>query len=76
MSSVTHPPGIDFLASFGAGPSQSYGALPPNKGMQLTIKSDTPFAKRRAKGVSLLLAADPRRYVPYVAAPASPVLFS
>ena len=24
--------------------------MPPNKGMELTVKSDTPFAKRRAKG--------------------------
>jgi hypothetical protein len=31
-------------ASIGAGPSQRYGALPPNQGMQLTIKSVTPFA--------------------------------
>jgi hypothetical protein len=37
------------------------GAAPPNNGMQLTIKSDTPFAKRRAKGAPLLLAADPWR---------------
>ena len=35
-------------------------ALPPNKGMQLTIKSVTPFAY--AKAAPLLLAADPRRY--------------
>jgi hypothetical protein len=34
-------------------------AAPSNKGMQLTIKSVTPFA--RAKGAPLLLAADPRR---------------
>jgi hypothetical protein len=34
-------------------------ALPPNKGMQLTIKSVTPFAG--AKAAPLLLAADPRR---------------
>jgi hypothetical protein len=34
-------------------------ALPPNKGMQLTIKSVTPFAF--AKAAPLLLAADPRR---------------
>ena len=32
-------------------------ALPPNKGMQLTIKSVTPFAY--AKAAPLLLAADP-----------------
>jgi hypothetical protein len=31
-------------------------ALPPNKGMELTVKSDTPFAKRRAKGAPLLPA--------------------
>jgi len=49
-------------ASISAGPSQRYGAAPPNKGMQLTIKSVTPFAY--AKGVTLLLAADPRRYAP------------
>ena len=35
------------------------GVLPPNKGMQLTIKSVTPFAF--AKAAPLLLAADPRR---------------
>jgi hypothetical protein len=35
------------------------GALPPNKGMQLTNKSVTPFAF--AKVAPLLLAADPRR---------------
>ena len=34
-------------------------ALPPNKGMQLTAKSVTPFAC--AKGAPLLSAADPRR---------------
>ena len=33
-------------------------ALPPNQGMQLTIKSVTPFAF--AKVAPLLLAADPR----------------
>ena len=33
-------------------------ALPPNKGMQLTIKSVMPFAF--AKVAPLLLAADPR----------------
>ena len=36
-------------------------ALPPNKGMQLTAKSVTPFAF--AKAAPLLSAADPRRYV-------------
>lgn len=35
-----------------------YIALPSNKGMQLTIKSVTPFAF--AKGAPLLLAADPQ----------------
>jgi len=30
--------------------------------MELTVKSDTPFAKRRAKGALLLPAAHPRRY--------------
>jgi len=34
-------------------------ALPPNKGMELTIKGITPFA--RAKAAPLLLAAQPRR---------------
>ena len=33
-------------------------ATPPNQGMQLTIKSVTPFAF--AKAAPLLLAADPR----------------
>jgi hypothetical protein len=45
-------------ASIESGPSQGDGALPSNKGMQLTIKSVTPFAY--AKGAPLLLAADPR----------------
>ena len=36
--------------------------MPPNKGMELTGKSNTPFAKRRAKGAPLLPAAHPRRY--------------
>jgi hypothetical protein len=36
-------------------------AMPPNNWMQLTVKSDTPFAKRRAKGAPLLPAADPGR---------------
>jgi hypothetical protein len=36
--------------------------MPPNKGMELTGKSDTPFAKRRAKGAPLLPTAHPRRY--------------
>jgi hypothetical protein len=30
--------------------------------MELTVKSDTPFAKRRAKGAPLLPAAHPRRW--------------
>ena len=34
--------------------------MPPNKGMELTGKSDTPFAKRKAKGAPLLPAAHPR----------------
>ena len=34
---------------------------PPNKWMQLTVKSVTPFAKRRAKGAPLLPAADAGR---------------
>ena len=33
--------------------------MPPNKGMELTVKSDTPFAKRRAMGAPLLPAALP-----------------
>jgi hypothetical protein len=45
---------------FDVGPSQGYGALPSNKGMQLTIKSVTPFAC--AKAAPLSLAADPRCY--------------
>ena len=36
-------------------------AGPPNKGMELTGKSNTPFAKKRAKGAPLLPAAHPRR---------------
>lgn len=44
---------------FGAGPAHGFGALPPNKGMQLTAKSVTPFAF--AKAAPLLSAADPRR---------------
>jgi len=36
------------------------GALPPNKGMQLTAKSVLSFAKRRAKARPLLSAADAR----------------
>jgi hypothetical protein len=35
--------------------------LPPNTWMELTVKSDTPFAKRRAKGAPLLPAAHPGR---------------
>jgi hypothetical protein len=30
--------------------------------MELTVKSYTPFAKRRTKGAPLLPAAHPRRY--------------
>ncbi len=36
-------------------------ALPPNKGMELTVRSVTPFAKRRAKGAPLRPAAHPKR---------------
>jgi hypothetical protein len=36
-------------------------AVPPNKGMELTVKSDTPFERRRAKGAPLLPAAHPQR---------------
>lgn len=36
------------------------GALPPNKGMEPTVKSVTPFAC--AKGAPLFPAAHPRRY--------------
>jgi hypothetical protein len=36
----------------------------PNKGMQLTTKSVTPFAC--AKAAPPLLAADPGRYVPSI----------
>jgi hypothetical protein len=39
-------------------PSCESSARPSNKGMQLTIKSVTPFAY--AKGAPLLLAADPK----------------
>ncbi len=38
--------------------------MPPNKGLELTGKSDTPFAKRRAKGAPLLPAAHPGRKAP------------
>ena len=34
---------------------------PPNKGMELTVKSVTPFARRRAKGAPLSPAAHPGR---------------
>jgi hypothetical protein len=37
-------------------------AVPPNRWMELTVKSVTPFAKRRAKGAPLLPAAHPRCY--------------
>ena len=32
--------------------AREWNAVPPNKGMELTVKSDTPFAKRRAKGAA------------------------
>ena len=35
--------------------------LPPNNGMELTVKSDTPFARRRAKVAQLFPAAHPWR---------------
>ena len=38
-------------------------ALPPNNRMEPTVKSDTPFAGRRAKAAPLLPAAHPWRYV-------------
>jgi hypothetical protein len=44
---------------FNARPPQRCGALPPNKWMQLTTKSVTPFAG--AKAAPLSLAADPGR---------------
>ena len=34
-------------------------AAPPNKWMERTVKSVTPFAKRRAKGAPLFPAAHP-----------------
>lgn len=37
------------------------GEPPPNKWMELTVKSAVPFAKRRAKGTPLFPAAHPRR---------------
>ena len=36
-------------------------ALPPNKGMERTVKSVTPFAKKRAKVAPLFPAAHSRR---------------
>ena len=36
-------------------------AVPPNKGMELTVNSDTPFARRRAEGAPLSPAPYPRR---------------
>ena len=36
-------------------------ACAPNKGMELTVKSVTPFARGRAKGAPLSPAAHPRR---------------
>jgi hypothetical protein len=47
--------------SVGVVPSQGNGALPPNNWMELTGKSVTPFAKRRAKVAPLLPAAHPER---------------
>jgi hypothetical protein len=41
--------------------AREWNGVPPNKGMELTVKSDTPFARRRAKGAPLLPAAHPRR---------------
>jgi hypothetical protein len=52
---------INIAVSFFAEPAHGYGALPLNKGMQLTVKSVTPFAKRRAKVTPLFRAAHPRR---------------
>lgn len=49
------------LSPFGAGPAHWFGALPPNQGMKLTGKIDTPFAERRAKGAPILPAAYPWR---------------
>jgi hypothetical protein len=40
---------IKSLSSFVAGPTHRFGALPPNKGMQLTIKSVTPFCKSKGR---------------------------
>jgi hypothetical protein len=37
-------------------------AVPPNQRMELTDKSVTPFARRRAKGAPLLSAAHAWRY--------------
>jgi hypothetical protein len=34
-------------------------AAPPNKGMELTVKSVAPFARGRAKGAPLFSAARP-----------------
>ena len=36
-------------------------AVPPNNWMELTAKSDTPFARGRAKGAPLSSAAHPGR---------------
>ena len=41
--------------------SIAVNAVPPNKWMELTGKSVTPFARGRAKGAPLLPAAHPRR---------------
>jgi hypothetical protein len=58
MSLLAHPLESDLLPPPGFGPSQWYGALPPNQGMQLTVKSVTPFAY--AKAAPLSPAADAR----------------
>lgn len=36
-------------------------ALPPNQWMELTVKSDTPFARGRGKAASLSPASHPGR---------------
>ena len=50
---------IEAASSLVAGPSQGSCALPPNNGMELTVKSVTPFAS--AKAAPLFPAAHPRR---------------
>ena len=42
--------------------AREWNGVPPNKWRELTVKSDTPFAKRRAKGAPLLPAAHPSRW--------------